>query len=236
MKTIKNFYQKNFARNLGKCDRLKKVKNIFKELDYVYLLDIGCGDGSFTLELRKNKDTLLYGVDISKRAIRLAGKKGIKGKVIDLNEDKLPFPSSYFDAIYCGEVLEHLYNPDLVLKEIWRVLKPRGNVVITTPNLSWWINRIALLLGYQPYLTEVSLYYDVGKFGKSNDEPSGHLRCFTPRALSFLLKFYKFRIVSLTTSHVTVVVPLLLKPFELLVPKIRPTLGHSIIVVAQPEK
>jgi SAM-dependent methyltransferase len=50
----------------------------------------------------------------------------------------LPFPDCCFDGIYMGEVIEHCDNPYNVLQEMFRVLKPRGFVILSTPNASAW--------------------------------------------------------------------------------------------------
>ena len=51
----------------------------------------------------------------------------------------LPFNGASFDVVLCLEVLEHLYSPIFLLTEFWRILKPSGDLVITTPNAwAWW--------------------------------------------------------------------------------------------------
>jgi SAM-dependent methyltransferase len=95
--------------------------------------------------------------------------------------------------VFCGELIEHMFDPDHLLKEIKRVLKPRGVCILTTPNLSSWANRIALLLGYQPFYTEVST-----KFGVGHLFPfwlnAGHIRLFTYRAIRDLVKIYDLQV------------------------------------------
>jgi SAM-dependent methyltransferase len=52
---------------------------------------------------------------------------------------RLPFPTASFDTVLCLELLEHLYCPLGILGEFWRVLRPGGELVITTPNAwGWW--------------------------------------------------------------------------------------------------
>lgn len=228
------FYSTKFAKKLGPCNRLKKVISIFQHYHFKCVLDIGCGDGSFGILLSNFSDEV-YGVDIAEKAVEIAKKKGIKACKIDVDKQSLPFESNYFEAVYCGEVLEHLYDTDHLLNEIYRVLIPDGICVITTPNLGWWLNRLILLLGFQPYLTEVSLKYNVGKFKANIHEVSGHIRSFTNKALRELLKLNNFEVVKMLSSDVANVLPLPLKPFEKVFSLI-PSLAHSNIFVLQVRK
>jgi SAM-dependent methyltransferase len=99
-------------------------------------------------------------------------------------------------------LIEHLFDPDRFLTEILRVLKPNGVLFLTTPNLASWINRICLLLGFQPHFTEVSLLHNVGKLyggvaAKASESAiAGHLRLFVPRALDSLLRIYGFDVIA----------------------------------------
>jgi len=160
------------------------------------VLELGVGDGSIVKQI---VETLgihcdIYGVDIDEDALKLAKGKGILVSRADLNEDKLPYPDNYFDLVIMEEVIEHLINPDNAIKEVHRVLKPRGLLVISTPNLGWWVNRLVLLLGFQPYWTEVSTRYNVGKLRRKLNEPlSGHLRLYTLPALTKLLNLYNIK-------------------------------------------
>src|SRR4030042_2098349 len=67
---------------------------------------------------------------------------------INVEIDKFPYRPNHFDVVIFTEVLEHLYrSPNLVLKEIKRVLKPGGRLIITTPNITRLVNRLKLLFG-----------------------------------------------------------------------------------------
>lgn len=75
----------------------------------------------------------------------------------DLNTETLTLASSSVDIILLCEVIEHIYNPDNVLEECNRILKPGGKIVITTPNLVSWYNRILLFLGFFPANQDISI-------------------------------------------------------------------------------
>lgn len=91
-------------------------------------LDIGCADGTFTkYYLDKYPDTQGFGMDISEEALKLAS----------INCPGAIFSSSIpkrMDLIHCGEVLEHIEDPQYMIDTIYSSLNPNGLLVITTPN------------------------------------------------------------------------------------------------------
>ena len=109
------------------------------------MLDVGCSIGDFTLEIAKRLGTSkVFGLDVKDYS-----PKGISFKVADLNEG-LPYDGSSFDVITVSQVIEHLQDTERFLGEVYRVLKPGGYVVISTPNLAAWHNVMCLVLGKQP--------------------------------------------------------------------------------------
>jgi len=199
------------------------------------MLDLGCGNRESTEVIARALNVKeVHGVDIDEKALKEAAARGIKVVKADLNKDSLPFPSNYFDLVTMIEVIEHLYNTDHALMEVWRVLKPGGYLALTTPNLAWWVNRLVLLVGYQPYFTNVSLRYDVGK-PMRNPLSTGcrgeHIRLFTVRALRQLLEFYGFRIIKIRGASDRLL-PKLLFTIDKLIAKIRPQLGAHMVVLA----
>lgn len=86
------------------------------------------------------------GLDISETAIRRCNERGIQALVHDLDYPA-PFADNSFDVAISFEVLEHLFQPEVVLRDIHRVLKPGGVALITVPNVVYLANRLLLLLG-----------------------------------------------------------------------------------------
>ncbi len=208
------------------------------------LLDIGCGPGIYSVYLQSILGAKeVFGVDIAEPRVAAARQRGVKAVQADMNKDPLPFEDDSFDAIFCGELIEHLVNPDHLLDEIGRTLSPKGVCILTTPNLAAWINRVTLLFGWQPFLTAVSFRYEVGRPRfLSTDEPRlDHLRVFTCKALEQLLRLHRFRIlgtkgVSLMdvfdTSSIKSargLVARVLAPFDSLLSR-APSLGIGVIV------
>jgi methionine biosynthesis protein MetW len=192
-------------------------------------LDIGCGDGSFIITFKKHCET--FGVDISQNAIKMAKEAGINAYKVDVSSQKLPFHDEYFDIIYMGDVIEHLTNPDFAINEVYRVLKQNGFLVLSTPNLASWINRLLLLLGMQPLFSEVSTAKTFGRGPKSYDYfPVGHLRLFTYKALKEFLTYYRFNIVKVEGANYEGL-PKILVNIDRIFSKI-PSLSSTIILIA----
>lgn len=149
------------------------------------LLDIGCFDGSKSvLFCRVAQCKEIIGVDFLPEKLAEARARGLQTLEADLNTDlPLSLPSHSFDIILCSEVIEHLFSPDDLLDEMKRLLKPDGYILLTTPNLASWKNRLALLLGWQPFASEVSTRDRYGNPLAARGRPSGHIRLFTLRAL-----------------------------------------------------
>ena len=203
----REFYSKGYYAGLAPEPRFHKVLQIAARLDGRNFLDIGCGDGSFTVLLKaalKAKEAI--GIEIAPAAIDVLKAKGINAYQLDIDEGKFPFEDGYFNVVYCGEIIEHLFNPDSLLDEVHRILKPGGKCMITTPNLAGWSNRFSLLLGYQPFATSVSPEHEgAGKLIlKVVEGQGGHIRVFTVRALKELLKIHAFKILSVEGCPVRV--------------------------------
>jgi len=116
----------------------------------------------------------------------------------DVEKEHIPHATGYFRIIHCGEVIEHVKDTDILLEEVHRLMSGDGVGFVTTPNLGSWASRIALLLGYQPYCTSVSLHNETaGKLGMNEGFHGqwAHIRNFTLRALKDLLRFNDFEII-----------------------------------------
>jgi 2-polyprenyl-3-methyl-5-hydroxy-6-metoxy-1,4-benzoquinol methylase len=99
------------------------------------VLDLGCGSGYGTAELSK-RAALVTGVDQSAEAVSYAHQQySSVNQVFTVGDcTALPFHEHSFDVAVCFEVVEHLSNQEALLREAVRVLKPKGFLIISTPN------------------------------------------------------------------------------------------------------
>ena len=98
--------------------------------DSVRMLDVGCGTGANAIAFERLAPTV--GIDSSMDALHFCRKRGLQRVTLTPLED-LPFGSGSFDIITALDVLEHSDDDLRCLREIHRVLKPRGLVLITVP-------------------------------------------------------------------------------------------------------
>jgi 2-polyprenyl-3-methyl-5-hydroxy-6-metoxy-1,4-benzoquinol methylase len=224
MKNIYSGFYKNPKRRLNLVDnpRIKIMVNIVNSLnlDNKNILDIGCYDGTF-LSLIRNKNNDFYGIEASEYGIKEAIKKGVKMKNFYFNDiDKIPFKSDFFNLIIAGEIIEHIYDTDFFLKEIFRLLKKDGFLLISTPNIASLGRRIMLLFGLNPII-EIS---------PNQQDSSGHIRYFTFRALEEILAKHGFKILTKKSDVVNFSFTGKLK--SKLLAKLFPQIGQSIIYLA----
>lgn len=91
------------------------------------MLDFGCGNKPYASLLQVEQHVGLdYDTEVSRRNLKKTVDVFYDGKTI-------PFPDNEFDSAFSSEVLEHVFNPDVILPEILRVLKPGGHLLLTCP-------------------------------------------------------------------------------------------------------
>ncbi len=142
------------------------------------ILDIGCGLGGLAEQVKACKE--FVGVDLSEVAVhdairRYGHRPGYR--FLQMDAGKLDFPDATFDVVAAREVLEHLPDPAACVAEAFRVLKPGGAIVASSPNRDSLHLRVNRLLGHDDFACS----YD-------------HLREFTASELRDLLAKAGFRI------------------------------------------
>ena len=111
------------------------------------VLDLGCGDGLF-LKMLREKGVAGKGLDISKIAIEKCGKNNLDAMQFDFAANKLPLDKGEFPTVVALDVLEHLYEPEKLLEEIYRV--SGKYLILSVPNFSSLPARMQMLIGKIP--------------------------------------------------------------------------------------
>lgn len=131
------------------------------------LIDIGCGRGDFLFNFKK-LGMKVYGIDKEKYPSDLLNEIDIKLGSIDSLSSM--FEPNIFDYVFCKSVIEHIQDPGILLKEIYRILKPNGLLIIMTPD---WISNIKIFFDDYTHITpftKTSLKDALNMFGFRNTE------------------------------------------------------------------
>ena len=186
------------------------------------VLDVGCSTGYLAERLQQRGATVV-GLEMDERAAGLACRFCEAVHVGNIETMDLPFEPESFDTIVCGDLIEHLRDPQAVLARLRPLLKPEGRLVLSTPNVANWAMRLGLLFGRFRYT-------DWGILDRT------HTHLFTRKTLHECLESAGFRIVEF---DYTVPVPVLSTPrVEALahgVGRLRPSLlAYQFVVAAIP--
>jgi SAM-dependent methyltransferase len=130
------------------------------------VLDVGCRYGALTRAYLVGNEVV--GVDVDRWALDEARELGIETRWVDA-EGPLPFEDASFDVVVAGELLEHIRDPAVHIREAHRVLRPGGTLVGSVPNAYRLKNRLRFLAGRSP-----------------ENNPT-HLHMFSPQELLDLL-------------------------------------------------
>jgi SAM-dependent methyltransferase len=189
---LQNFYEEPDATVVSGSERASRQLAMMRDLldgPPQRILDVGCGDGSATSALlARYPGHFVVGSDWSMMALGRARARGVP--VVQAGIDSLPVADQRLDVVIMSELIEHLVDTDAALEEIHRVLRPGGTLLLSTPNLAAWFNRVLLAAGVQPVFSEVSLR---AVHGRPGAQVVGHLRMFTLPALTGLLAANGFR-------------------------------------------
>ena len=166
--------------------------NLFKIKNGDRVLDCGCGDGRHTWEVCRLEDCLVCSLDISEIDLKKtklitkymdqAGEAKGWGEAMLGDVLSLPFKDACFDKIICSEVLEHLEDDEQGIRELARVLKEKGSIVVTVPT----------------YLTEI-IYWKLDK--DYHNHPGGHVRRYQASQLINSLRKNNLKLYAIRYKH-----------------------------------
>jgi SAM-dependent methyltransferase len=122
-------------------------------------------------------------VDIARQNVATCESLGFSARLVDIENEPLPFVDSYFDAVVFLEVIEHLFDPYGALSEIKRVLKPTGKLVISTHNALNAVRRLCFLVGRINPTSDVS-----------HEQMGPHIRLYSHTILTRVLRRSGFEI------------------------------------------
>jgi|SRR3989344_7420152 len=160
--------------------RLKRLLGLVSSISGKKVLDVGCARGYVGSRI-KNMGNFVVGIDISESAASEAKKVLDEVYVCDL-EKNCPEFKDKFDLAILPEILEHVFDPVEVLKKIHLLLGEKGEIIITTPNILLWTNRVKILMGKFEYTNQGLMDF-------------GHIRFFTYKYLNKVLKESGFKII-----------------------------------------
>ncbi|KKQ25804.1 MAG: hypothetical protein US62_C0006G0025 [Candidatus Woesebacteria bacterium GW2011_GWA1_37_8] len=171
-------------------NRFRSDLNIIKKYFHKgKILEVGSSPYHLTYCL-KQRGYDITGVDINTKVLHEFQKKhALKVVQADVEKDKLPFTDDTFDLVICNEVFEHLrIDPLKALREIHRVLKPSGLLILSTPNLYALHKIIQFNLGG----SFNNAYFELNKVNVYGY--MGHIREYSTKELQEILTKCGFRI------------------------------------------
>jgi len=232
-KNIKDFYEHLY----GNDQIINPAYKIYDELRIniierflvrknMRILVIGCGNRNDIKLFKKFSKPVLF--DLSIKAVQSIDKDF---KVINADALSIPLADNSFDEIVCSEVLEHIPNVEMAISEISRVLKPDGNLIVSTPN---WISLFGLMRWLMELITNQMIssdnqpYDDWKTIWKLKRELSPYFHIDIVKGVWYLPPLH-FRGRGLPKS-LTNFIYTLFSPFEKLFSNLVPFLGHLIIL------
>jgi SAM-dependent methyltransferase len=207
---------------------LMRTRALLKDEEVVYL-DVGsgtCATTQFVVNVLRPKRVIC--ADIDERLLERCRERGFEIVKADLNTERLPLESGTVDLVTAFEVVEHLWDKDNMLKEVRRVLKQQGLLILSTPNLVAWANRLLLLVGKTPFYYDVSPKRPLSKYGY------GHVNLYTLELLRKHLLSHGFEVIEVRG----LLTPLyrrykLLEVATFVMAKVRPPLSPLLLVLAR---
>jgi ubiquinone/menaquinone biosynthesis C-methylase UbiE len=118
--------------------RVRAIRRLLDAAPHMRVLEVGVGGGNVLEQIPGRR----VGIDLSPFILHKAhARLGGRAELVRGDAMALPFADGAFDRVYCSEVLEHVLEPEAVVREMRRVLAPGGFAVVSVPNEAL-INRV----------------------------------------------------------------------------------------------
>lgn len=198
---LKAYYEKHYKKAFKRKDLGREKRRVDDLQNYIKrgkILDVGCSLGFFLEEVRKRGRWQCFGTEYSKKAAECARKQFGLSVFVGEIKDAL-FSNEYFDVITMHSTLEHTLNPQMVIRNVYRKLKPGGLFIFNVPNIESFEYRFSQLLGrqFEGFIFE-------------------HLYYFTPRAIKQMVEKKGFKIIKMTSRQFSSLEHLYIKPYKLI--------------------
>jgi O-antigen biosynthesis protein len=186
------------------------------------VLDVGCSSGYLARRLVERGATVI-GIDTDEQAAAEARAVCVQVLVGDVEAMEFPFPEQSIDVVLCGDVIEHLRDPEAFFGRVRPLLRLGGRLVLTTPNVANWAIRLGLLAGRWNYT-------DRGILDRT------HTHLFTRKTLEQTLERAGYRIIAfdVTAPVPGIGLPVVERAAHALA-RLRPSLlAYQFVVAATP--
>ncbi len=157
------------------------------------VLDIGCATGSLASALNQNKKCHVVGLEFNPQSVAICQKSGFFAEIIqydmnNFNVNDFPKYINFFDYIVCADVLEHLLQPEEILKKLKHLLQEDGKMIISLPNVAHASIKTNLLLNDFTYTK-------MGILDKT------HLHFYTYKNIAQLLSLCDLKIIKVSSVN-----------------------------------
>lgn len=175
-----------------------RMRQVLRRARGPRLLDVGCYDASF-LDLlgRERPDVDAVATDYDDENLRIASflRPALRSRLVRASVYGMPFPDESFDCITFQEVIEHLEGAAQAVKEINRLLRAGGSLVLSTPNAYYWRDLLRQVRGELPRLFGRHPRPLASAVFFAESEWNRHIYCWTPSTLMTLLEVNGFEYV-----------------------------------------
>jgi len=179
----------SYVWRFGQDRRLALIQR-YAPLDGRWILDIGCGIGTYVDKFRRFSEHV-FGIDVDEERVA-AGARRLSRLLVG-EAEALPFPDASFDVIVLNEVIEHVRSDAQTIAEALRVLRPGGRLVIFAPNRLYPFETHGIYLGSRYLFRLIPLINWLPGVIRQRFCP--HVRVYTARDLRRLWEHQPARVV-----------------------------------------